>query len=108
MEKNYSATKREGVFRCVNYQVRVIEPYVTVRIFANGAVLFQAARSVEALHKTMELITPLLHRFRVPPTKPADVKKLIANFDCLPQTTVTKDTMDKSAQVIEKIKSTWK
>lgn len=72
-------------FPCINYRIYVIEPKVTVRIFGNGIFLIQSAKSMVTLHKSVELMVPVLHQFRNRTDIPVDAEKLLPLFDCVGQ-----------------------
>jgi TATA-box binding protein (TBP) (component of TFIID and TFIIIB) len=64
---------------------QVIQPQITVRIFPNGAVVFQSAKSMDTLRRAVSLMVPVFHQYRTPQYEPIDPASVVKFFDPVPQ-----------------------
>ena len=58
LHKRYCVSQKEK-FPCVNYYIRTMQPNITVRIFANGTLLIQAAKNMTDVAKALQLMIPV-------------------------------------------------
>uniref|UniRef100_A0A6C0BNT2 Uncharacterized protein n=1 Tax=viral metagenome TaxID=1070528 RepID=A0A6C0BNT2_9ZZZZ len=74
-----------GKFSCINYKIKTLVPPVTVKIFGNGSVGFQSAKTVDTLHEAVKLMVPVFYQFRLPRYEPVDPQSLVSHVSHLPQ-----------------------
>lgn len=79
LHKRYCVVQGKN-FHCVNYWIEVIQPRITVRIFSNGVILFQSAKSLQSLRRAVQLMVPVFYQFKRPHREPVDPATLMKHF----------------------------
>lgn len=75
-----------GNFNCLNYRLYVVQKSpITARIYASGSILFQSAKSVEALFSAIRYIAPLFYQYRLRENDPVEPSTLLEYIENYPQ-----------------------